>query len=57
MCYRKGKYYPNEILQGKLYLGDQYDAEDITVMKNLKITHVVNCTSEISNHFEDQGTV
>ena len=54
---RKIKSYPNEVLQGKLYLGDQFDANDLVVMKNLKITHVVNVTSEIPNHFEKQGTI
>ena len=42
-------------MQGKLYLGDQFDANDLTIMRNLKITHVVNVTSEIPNHFENEG--
>jgi hypothetical protein len=52
---RKKKSYPNEILSGKLYLGDQFDAKDMNVIKNLKITHVVNVTSEIPNYFEKDG--
>lgn len=52
---RKRKSYPNEILPGKLYLGDQFDANDINVLRNLKITHVVNVTSEIPNYFEKNG--
>ena len=57
MIYRKRKSYPNEILPGKLYLGNQFDASDPNVLRNLKITHVVNVTSEIPNHFEKEGKI
>ena len=52
---RKRNSYPSEILLRKLYLGDQFDAQDIYVMKNLKITHVINVTSEMPNFFEKEG--
>ncbi len=53
---RKKKTYPSEIFPGKLYLGDQFDAQDPYVMRNLKITHVINVTSEVPNFFEKEGT-
>lgn len=52
---RKNRLYPSAILEGKLYLGDQFDAKDMNVIKNLKITHIVNVTSEIPNYFEREG--
>jgi dual specificity MAP kinase phosphatase len=52
---RKRKSYPNEILPGKLYLGDRLDAHDINVLNNLHITHIVNVTPEIPNYHEKEG--
>ena len=46
------QYYPNEILEGLLYLGDANHATSAHVMKNMKITHIVNVTDVIPNAFE-----
>mmetsp|Transcript_20175 Transcript_20175/g.37610 ORF Transcript_20175/g.37610 Transcript_20175/m.37610 type:complete len:333 (+) Transcript_20175:116-1114(+) len=47
--------YPNEIIPGKLYLGDRFQAESECVFHNLKITHVVNATEGVPNKFESRG--
>eukprot|EP01083_Nonionella_stella_P071637 192562_1 len=36
--------YPNQIINDRLYLGDKNGAISETVLRNLKITHIVNCT-------------
>eukprot|EP01084_Bolivina_argentea_P054902 100682_1 len=36
--------YPNQIINDKLYLGDKTGALSLTVLSNLKITHIINCT-------------
>jgi hypothetical protein len=40
-----------------LYLGDQFDAQDPAVINNLKITHIINVTSEVPNFFEKEGNI
>ena len=47
------KNYPNEILPNQMYLGDQFHAGDARLMKNMRITHVVNCTAALPNFFID----
>lgn len=47
--------YPNEIIPGKLYLGDRFQAECESVFQDLKITHVVNATEGVPNKFESRG--
>ena len=44
--------YPNEIIENKLYLGDVFQASKVETFKNLKITHVINCTKTEKNFFE-----
>ena len=44
--------YPNEIIDNKLYLGDAFQASRVQIFNNLKITHVINCTITVKNHFE-----
>lgn len=46
------KEYPNEIIEDKLYLGDIHQAYNKTILCNLKITHIINCTHLIRNEFE-----
>jgi len=46
--------YPNDILDGRLYLGDGQQGTNSTVVQQLKITHIVNCTLEI-NHEGESG--
>ena len=47
------KEYPNQIIENKLYLGDIHQAYDKTILKNLKITHIINCTHLIRNQFQN----
>jgi hypothetical protein len=51
------KNYPSEILQGRLYLGDQFHAQDKSILKHLRVTHIVNVTDKLPNHFEHSRTV
>jgi hypothetical protein len=46
--------FPNEILAGRLYLGNEKQAQCRYAYENLGITHVVNCTRGIPNKFEDR---
>ena len=46
-------YYPNAILLNKLYLGTGQQAVTSKIMKNLKITHIVNVTKEIGCPFDN----
>ena len=46
--------YPNEIIENQLFLGDYGHATNLNVIKNLKITHIVNCTP-FANHFEKKS--
>ena len=43
--------YPNSILNDELYLGDWNDATNKTVVTNLGITHIVNCTKNMGDMF------
>lgn len=47
--------YPNEIIQGFLYLGDRRLAETWDVYRNLGITHAINATKGVPNRFEKEG--
>jgi protein-tyrosine phosphatase len=49
--------YPNEIIPGKLYLGDRFQAESESVFRDLKVTHVVNATEGVANKFESRGVL
>lgn len=51
------KNYPSEILQGRLYLGDQFHAADKCILKHLGVTHIINVTHLIPNHFEYSRTI
>jgi len=48
-----GKTYPSEILTGRMYLGDQFHAQDYDVLKQLGVTHVLNATDMLPNFFEN----
>ena len=54
---KKTKGYPSEILDRRLYLGDQTHAQNETILHNLGITHVLNVTDWIPNKFEDSKTI
>lgn len=49
--------YPNEIIDEKLFLGDANHAKDWQMMEDLKISHIVNATDLVPNHFEDHESV
>lgn len=48
--------YPSEIVEGKLYQGRGDQATNKTVVKNLKVTHIVNVCTEHRNAFPDDIT-
>lgn len=43
--------YPNEIIPGQLFLGDQHHASSEDVLQHLGITHIVNATKTVHNRF------
>lgn len=47
--------YPNEIVEGFLYLGNMWQAESQQVIEDLGITHIVNATLDLGNVFESKG--
>ncbi len=49
------KNYPSEILQGRLYLGDQFHAADKQILNHLRVTHILNVSTLIPNHFENSS--
>jgi len=49
--------YPNEVLDGKLWIGDSEHAASDRVIKDLQITHVVNATENVRNFFEKSKRV
>ncbi|XP_028397065.1 dual specificity protein phosphatase 16-like [Dendronephthya gigantea] len=48
--------YPSEIVEGKLYQGRGDQATNKTVIRNLKITHIVNVCTEHPNAFPEEIT-
>ena len=46
--------YPSVVLEGKLYQGKGEHAKNEQVIRDLKITHVLNITTEHKNVFEDR---
>ncbi|TDH68285.1 hypothetical protein CCR75_003227 [Bremia lactucae] len=47
--------YPNEILEGFLFLGNMWHAQSKQVVSDLGITHVVNASLDVGNTFETDG--
>ncbi|OQS03324.1 dual specificity phosphatase [Thraustotheca clavata] len=47
--------YPNEILDGFLFLGNMWHAQSSSVIRNLGITHIVNASLDTGNVFENAG--
>ncbi|GAB9469107.1 Dual specificity phosphatase [Globisporangium polare] len=47
--------YPNEILEGFLFLGNMWHAQSKQVIQNLGITHVVNASLDVENVFANEG--
>ena len=48
--------HPNQIFNDKLYLGDKNSAISEQVMKDLKITHVINCTPSPPDYVQTFNT-
>ena len=46
------KAYPSQIMNDKLFLGDIRQAKSLDMLKNLEITHIVNCSNAL-NVFEN----
>ena len=44
--------YPNEILPGRLWLGDWHHAKDEQVIDVLQITHILNISDSCENYLE-----
>ena len=51
------KNYPSEILDGRLYLGDQFHTADKQIMNHLRITHILNISDMIPNYFEESSKI
>lgn len=49
--------YPNEILEGFLFLGNMWHAQSKQVIQNLGITHVVNASLDVENVFANEGVL
>ncbi|TYZ58246.1 hypothetical protein PybrP1_007923 [[Pythium] brassicae (nom. inval.)] len=47
--------YPNEILEGFLFLGNMWHAQSKQVIQHLGITHVVNASLDVDNVFAGEG--
>jgi len=47
--------YPQDILNGRMFLGNFNQAEQYNIIKDLGVTHVVNATLECKNLHENQG--
>ncbi|POM81304.1 Dual specificity phosphatase [Phytophthora palmivora] len=47
--------YPNEILEGFLFLGNMWHAQSKQVISHLGITHVVNASLDVGNTFDSDG--
>lgn len=49
--------YPNEILEGFLFLGNMWHAQSKQVIQKLGITHVVNASLDVENVFANEGVL
>lgn len=44
--------YPNELLLGRLWLGNWHHAADASIIETLKITHILNISDTCENYLE-----
>jgi len=49
----QAKEYANEILPGKLYLGDWHHASDAGLIETLGITHILNISDTCDNYLSE----
>ena len=52
---RQNDDYPSEIIPSQLYLGNIHHALNLSTLRALGITHIVNCTQSIENRFGTKG--
>eukprot|EP01084_Bolivina_argentea_P157944 275194_1 len=52
---KKNDDYPSEIIPDQLYLGNIRHALNLEILRDIKITHVINCTQSIDCKFGPQG--
>lgn len=50
---KEGTIYPSEIFEDCLYLGNCKHAKDERILQSLGITHILNVSDNVPNHFED----
>ena len=48
------EYWPSEIIESRLWLGNQHNAESLNRLRELGITHVLNCAGEMLNYWDGQ---
>jgi len=48
------EYWPSEIIQSRLWLGNQHNAESLNRLRDLGITHVLNCAGEMLNYWDGE---
>jgi protein-tyrosine phosphatase len=46
-----------DIYHSKIYLGNGYDACNYQELMNKKISHILNCTNDVPNYFEDDDNL
>lgn len=46
------KVYPSQIIDDQYFLGNANHCSDEIILRNLKITHIINCTATLNNEFE-----
>eukprot|EP01084_Bolivina_argentea_P146761 256889_1 len=46
------KVYPSQIIDDQYFLGNANHCRDEIILKNLGITHIINCSKQIKNKFE-----
>ncbi|CAN0460788.1 unnamed protein product, partial [Ectocarpus fasciculatus] len=47
----------DEILPGKLWLGSGTNASNIMKLREHRITHILNCSDDVPNFFEEDKDV
>lgn len=53
----KFKVYPAQILEDIYFLGNANHSSDSKLLQKLQITHIINCTRTLPNHFESHSVL
>jgi len=48
------QHWPSEIVKSRLWLGDQHNAKSLKRLRELRITHVLNCAGEVLNYWDGE---